>query len=229
MDRARRLSTLRSSDAWWPAAPRPPRPGSSAPTAGPAGSVGAVTPSPCAGRHRPVTDARCRRERDDRLHRQVEAVPADWTRFDDPDGLFTVAFPGKPARGRADERERASRPRSTSGNPRIRPSPTRSCRAIPRWASSPRSTSPFLRTLEQNMSHLGRADIAAEEDSTTGSIPSRDSADDHPGRSLCARFLSSATSPSRSSERRRAMSRRTSPRSSARSGRARQRRRGRRP
>jgi hypothetical protein len=121
---------------------------------------------------------------------QTETVPADWTRFDDPDGLFHVAFPGAPTRGAG----------PTSGS--VLSS------TIDQWQSTDLSLtyailashSPagqfasvdipsYLRTLEQNMSSLGRASIAADQDGAIGTHPVRDSRMISAGGDLCARFL----------------------------------------
>jgi hypothetical protein len=121
---------------------------------------------------------------------KVEAVPREWASFADPDGLFTVAFPGKPTRdqGPAGGGVQASTvDQWQSSDQTLTYAILTSRYGHGRFASV--ALPEFLRSIEQNMSALGQAEIAAEQDSTAGSIPSRDAVMTTAGGDICARFL----------------------------------------
>ena len=164
-------------------------PGSPEPTAAPA-SVEPVAPSPSEIGAAPSPTSGAGVSGTTGFTDQVEAVPADWARFDDPDGLFSVAFPGKPERGAGPSSggvQSSTVDEWQSTDQTLTYAILASRYAPGRFSSV--ALPDFLRSVEQNMSTLGQADIAAEEDSTAGSIPTRDAVMTTAGGSICARFL----------------------------------------
>jgi hypothetical protein len=189
MKRARGLSTLLIGclvAACGAGAP----PASPAPTAAPAASVEPIAPSPSAIGVEASPTPGSSVSGTTGFTDQVEAVPAGWARYADPDGLFTVAFPGKPARdaGPAGGGVQASTVDEWQSTDLTLTYAVLASRYAPgRFASV--ALPDFLRSVEQNMSALGQAEIAAEEDSTAGSIPTRDAVMTTIGGNICARFL----------------------------------------
>jgi hypothetical protein len=190
MVRAWRISTL-AVIAWLMAGCAAPGPSvAPAPTAAPPASVGVVAPSPAATVVQPAASPTPTASGSTGFTGRVEAVPADWARFDDPDGLFTVAFPGMPTRGAGPPgggAQSSTVDQWQSDDLTLTYAVLASRYATGRFASV--ALPDFLRTVEQNMSVLGRADIAADETSTVGSIPTRDAVMTTAGGNICARFL----------------------------------------
>jgi len=190
MNRAQRISAV-VVIAWLVAACATPAPtGSPAVTAVPEATSEPGAPSAAPPSTAPSPSAEPTSSGTTGFTGQVEPVPADWSPFDDPDGLFSVAFPGKPTR--------AAGPTSA----------TVVSSTVDQWQSADASMtyavlashSPvgqfasvdirsYLQTLERNMSRLGNADITADEESSVGVHPVRDSLMTSPGGDLCARFL----------------------------------------
>ena len=189
MDRARRLSTLIVGCLVVGCAATAPS-GSPAPTAAPAASVQPIAPSPSAIAAEPSPTPGSSVSGTTGFTDQVEAVPAGWARFADPDGLFTVAFPGKSTRdaGPSGGGVQSSTVDQWQSTDQTLTYAILASRYAPgRFASV--AVPDFLRSIERNMSALGQAEIAAEEDSTTGSIPARDAVMTTAGGNICARFL----------------------------------------
>jgi hypothetical protein len=189
MDRARRLSTLLVGCLVAGCAATAPS-GSPEPTAAPAASVDSIAPSPSASGAEASPTPGSSVSGSTGFTDQVEAVPADWARFDDPDGLFTVAFPGKSTRdaGPAGGGVQASTVDEwQSTDLTLTYAVLASRYAAGRFAAV--AVPDFLRTVERNMSALGQADIAAEQDTTAGSIPARDAVMTTASGNICARFL----------------------------------------
>jgi hypothetical protein len=189
MDRARRLSTLFVACLVAGCGAIAPS-GSPEPTPAPAASVESAAPSPSASDAAlSPTPASSVSERTG-FTDQVEPVPADWARFADPDGLFTVAFPGKSTRdpGPTGAGVQSSTVDEWQSADQTLTYAVLASRYDPgRFASV--AVPDFLRTVERNMSVLGQAEIAAEQDSTAGSFPARDAVMTTAGANICARFL----------------------------------------
>jgi hypothetical protein len=164
--------------------------GSPEPTAAPAASIEPIAPSPSASGAEPSPTPGSSVSGTTGFTDQVEPVPADWARYADPDGLFTVAFPGTSTRdagptGGGVQSSTVDEWQSSDLTLTYAVLASRYERG--RFASV--AVPDFLRSVERNMSALGQADIAAEQDSTAGSIPTRDAVMTTAGGNICARFL----------------------------------------
>jgi len=189
MDRARRLSTLLVACLLAGCAATAPS-GSPEPTASPAATVESIAPSPSAIGAAPSPTPASSISGTTGFTDQVEAVPADWARFADPGGLFTVAFPGPSTRGAGPTGggvQSSTVDEWQSTDLTLTYAVLASRYAPGRFASV--AVPDFLRTVERNMSSLGQAEIAAEQDSTAGSFPARDAVMTTTGGKICARFL----------------------------------------